>query len=1016
MIIRDAEESLPRCLEGVKDHVEEIILVLAGVSNDNTALVAADLAAQDPRIKVSYFEWVDDFAAARNFSFEQATGDWIIWLDDDDLIEGAEKLHMLAEEGEKRGLGVYHLVYHYRFDKQGHPTVSQTRERLMKRSLGWKWEGRVHEFCGSQTPHQVGFSDDVVIRHTTNEARSERNIRLLKMMEQENPDDPRLLACLGDYYQSTKDWPQAIAYYERAFDAIGNLDVKWATATELARSNQALKQWDEVERWCMMAISIHPEYSLPFLLLAHASWFGGNDAERALLYLEDADRRLEAPLVVFRQPEDYTIRRWDLEHRVYAEQHDWAMALTIVKKAEEHLGLLGEDRPKGWGGWDYFAWYYLERLNCDRSVEGAAALVDHLFRRGDTLRALHFLENDLPLPIRADQRIVALYERVKELTAHVTGDEEAYKNFYVENHYDSEHAENCLNGTVYEPYRMNTILARLKAIGAKRVLDVGCGAGAADFFLAQHGIAVVGIDINPVAVAEARRIAKREFGTLKKNGSKALLKPEFRQGSLDTIGPEDLGKFDAVLMMEVIEHLPPAKVPFYFSSCEDFLHPGGTVMITCPGMAIGDIPGVWSNFPRDHVQEFSRGDLERILTSYPGRRTKRPMNLHKVYDPEVSVPGFASWFMEYQCWPADVDPSDEAWQQPIAIYVGPGLEDWDASTPGAKGLGGSETWAVKVARELRAIGHPVIVYAESDEVWDGVIYRHHSKFDPKAPFAGAEAWLCIVSRYLEVLDERPNAKHVAFVAHDVDYGDALTAQRLINMDSYCVMSEWQRAHTELKYPFVRDIIRVISNGIDLDHFAASDEERQPHRFIWSSSPDRGLDVLLRWWPEIRQMWDDAELHIFYGWQNVDALSSTRPWLQPFKQQVMMMSRQPGVVWHDRIGQRELATEMQKSQFWLYPSRTPFDEVWNETFCITALEAQAGGCWPIVPECGALPERIIAGNMSESDKLELPDVLEALQALDNRVYPDVHEELQDWTWKRAADRLLAAVTPKVLEPV
>ena len=73
-----------------------------------------------------------------------------------------------------------------------------------------------------------------------------------------------------------------------------------------------------VVHWSHVALSIHPEYALPSLLLAHAAWFGEQNAEKALLYLADADNRLEAPTTVFRQPLDYTLHRWDVEHRALA--------------------------------------------------------------------------------------------------------------------------------------------------------------------------------------------------------------------------------------------------------------------------------------------------------------------------------------------------------------------------------------------------------------------------------------------------------------------------------------------------------------------------------------------------------------------------------------------------------------------------------------------------------------------------------------------------------------------------
>ena len=80
MIVRDEERNLPRCLKSVKSIADEIIVVDTG-SQDNTVLVAKELGAD-----VYYFEWCDDFAAARNESLKHATGDWIFQIDADEEL------------------------------------------------------------------------------------------------------------------------------------------------------------------------------------------------------------------------------------------------------------------------------------------------------------------------------------------------------------------------------------------------------------------------------------------------------------------------------------------------------------------------------------------------------------------------------------------------------------------------------------------------------------------------------------------------------------------------------------------------------------------------------------------------------------------------------------------------------------------------------------------------------------------------------------------------------------------
>jgi glycosyltransferase involved in cell wall biosynthesis/cytochrome c-type biogenesis protein CcmH/NrfG len=80
MIVKNEEKHLPRCLENLKLLADEMIVVDTG-SIDTTRDIAEVFGA-----KVFDFEWNDDFAAARNYSLEKASGDWILVMDADEII------------------------------------------------------------------------------------------------------------------------------------------------------------------------------------------------------------------------------------------------------------------------------------------------------------------------------------------------------------------------------------------------------------------------------------------------------------------------------------------------------------------------------------------------------------------------------------------------------------------------------------------------------------------------------------------------------------------------------------------------------------------------------------------------------------------------------------------------------------------------------------------------------------------------------------------------------------------
>jgi len=80
MIVRDNEDTIEACLASVRPWVDEIIVVDTG-SLDRTPEICRRFGAQ-----VYNFPWCDDFSAARNESLKYATGDWIFWMDSDDIM------------------------------------------------------------------------------------------------------------------------------------------------------------------------------------------------------------------------------------------------------------------------------------------------------------------------------------------------------------------------------------------------------------------------------------------------------------------------------------------------------------------------------------------------------------------------------------------------------------------------------------------------------------------------------------------------------------------------------------------------------------------------------------------------------------------------------------------------------------------------------------------------------------------------------------------------------------------
>lgn len=173
MIVKNEEAVLFRCLESVRDAVDEIIIVDTG-STDRTKEIARQFTEQ-----VYDFEWKDDFAEARNFSFSKAAMDYQMWLDADDVLEAeiTERLKAL-----KRSLtaDVVMMPYYVAFDENGSPTFSYYRERLLRREKGFQWEGAVHETI---TPRgSIIYKEIPVLHQKIHVNDPDRNLRIFEKL------------------------------------------------------------------------------------------------------------------------------------------------------------------------------------------------------------------------------------------------------------------------------------------------------------------------------------------------------------------------------------------------------------------------------------------------------------------------------------------------------------------------------------------------------------------------------------------------------------------------------------------------------------------------------------------------------------------------------------------------------------------------------------------------------------------------------------------------------------------
>lgn len=216
MIVRDEEDTLSRCLDSVKDLVDEIIIVDTG-SIDQTKEIAKKYTSN-----IYDFQWIDDFSAARNYSFSKATKDFILWLDADDVILEEDRLKFKKlKEKLDTSIGTVLLQYNLGTDAEGRPLCTYYRERLVNRSLNFIWHDPVHEYL---VPAGKIIKMDIAITHKKIKKKSSRNLEIFeKWIEKGNELSHRNYFYYARELNSQQKYSEAIKYYEKFLEQEGGL-------------------------------------------------------------------------------------------------------------------------------------------------------------------------------------------------------------------------------------------------------------------------------------------------------------------------------------------------------------------------------------------------------------------------------------------------------------------------------------------------------------------------------------------------------------------------------------------------------------------------------------------------------------------------------------------------------------------------------------------------------------------------------------------------------------------------
>lgn len=482
---------------------------------------------------------------------------------------------------------------------------------------------------------------------------------------------------------------------------------------------------------------------------------------------------------------------------------------------------------------------------------------------------------------------------------------------------------------------------------SEKILDFGCFDGAMTNRWGLAGYDVVGVDLCKSSVALANAKAE-EF----KTGARHIC------AKFSELLTAEL--FDVVTTCDTYEHVRDPVRDIIAPARRKLKVDGRMVLVTPHGAWMrGDfVPWahpwrwgvddgkVWNcDLPHAHlvaptpwtVAENFRTDGWWVKNSYVVESRENP-----------DVDGQGNVYAEARLLgPSCAEPLD------IVFACGNAWEDWTPRVYRERGIGGSETMVVELARRLAAQGHRVRVYTSvgrwGEGVYDGVEYRLTEKTPNAESCDVLVAW-----RDASQLAQPVRAHARMLWVHDIFAGNAAHKYMLL-ADRVLGLSRWHCDFLEQHHNLPVAQIERTRNGIDLARFDEA-VARNPKKIVSSSSPDRGLPVLLKVWPQIRARVPDAELHVFYGfdtWRKIATARNDEAQLRAIDQleQRAAQLAEHGVSMRGRVDQKTLAREFLSAGVWAAPT-------WfTETSCITAMEAQAAGLRCVTSAIAALNETV-----------------------------------------------------------
>ena len=284
LIVKPTDEEaefLKRALNNIAPHVDGIFVTITGKNKKIEDICKAY------GVNTSYYKWDYSFANARNFNFKQVPKeyDYILWVDADDMLRGAELLKGIINQN--LDCDGFTLNYLYAFDEYNNPVVVHLKTQIIKNDGCVQWAGDLHEDFKQNRELKIKFIKGVERIHASSETRfeqnKERNLEISKKIVKKESKDPRSYWNLGNSQKALGLHKEAIESFDKFLGMSKSEEEKYIVLLRMSEIYLIEKDFANSLESIILAIGTKPEYPDAYHLRGRIffemkDWIKGSDS------------------------------------------------------------------------------------------------------------------------------------------------------------------------------------------------------------------------------------------------------------------------------------------------------------------------------------------------------------------------------------------------------------------------------------------------------------------------------------------------------------------------------------------------------------------------------------------------------------------------------------------------------------------------------------------------------------------------------------------------------------------